>query len=110
MFRLHAFPQDYVEFYGWCNSVSDIAYSYNDYESPNDYDYIDSATDCLTWCQDKKQNQPWRYFAACEYTGSFCNIYDNPAITGGDGSTDVLCWVFERGRNIKLNLNLLLAL
>ena len=86
-----------------------MAYDYYHYDYYMDY-YDNTATSCLEWCRNQKIAQPTKNFVACEYDGTYCNIYEDHIITGGNGDVGVLCWVFVAGTYSKISLNLLLAL
>ena len=84
---------------GYCTTDQGIAW--HDY----DYDWIDSpgtADACLAWCIDQKQNSPLTNFVACDYDETYCTIIEDAVVTGGDGSSNTLCWVFVSGKQSKL--------
>ena len=89
-----------------------LAYEYYDYH----YDYeIDTAQDCLQWCNDQKQIYPSTRFTACEYEGcagvvqgcegsyKLCSIFGDMSITGGDGDIFTQCWVYSKAFRTHLN-------
>ena len=80
---------------GYCNTDQGIAWHHYD------YDYTDSsgtASACLAWCRDQKQNSTMKHFVACEYDETYCTIIENAVVTGGDGASNTLCWVFVSGK------------
>ena len=87
-----------MEYHGYCNTDQGIAYSNYDYDFTSS---LGTATACLEWCRVQKQNSPSKDYVACDYDGTYCEIIEDAIVTGGDGSTNTLCWVYISGKRVK---------
>ena len=68
---------------------------FNDYtDAKQDWNGM-TETACREWCQQKAQLRD--YATYCELDGTWCHFYEGLDITGGDGSTDNVCWRLIKG-------------